>query len=179
MSAANFPACLAFTLKFEGGFVNDPRDPGGATNMGITIATLSHELGRAATIKDVRTLSKDTATAIYRKKYWNLICGDTLPPGLDALAFDIAVNAGAGRALHWLAQSRQVHPRERIALLDAQRRSFWRSLKIFAVYRKGWMRREDACLALALKLASARSNSKAAPAGNAGKDIKTRKGESQ
>ena len=58
MSAANFPACLAFTLKFEGGFVNDPRDPGGPTNMGITIATLSHELGRAATIKDVRTLSK-------------------------------------------------------------------------------------------------------------------------
>ena len=168
MSAANFSACLAFTLGFEGGFVNDPRDPGGATNRGITIATLSHELGRGATIKDVRSLSLETASAIYRKKYWNLICGDALPPGVDALAFDIAVNAGAGRALQWLAQSRRVHPRERIALLDAQRRSFWRSLKTFAVYGRGWMRREDACLALALKLASARTVTTTMPTGRVG-----------
>ena len=41
MSAENFAACLAFTLKYEGGYVDHPSDPGGATNHGVTIATLS------------------------------------------------------------------------------------------------------------------------------------------
>ena len=41
MAAANFDKCLKFTLQFEGGFTNDPKDPGGPTNLGITQATLS------------------------------------------------------------------------------------------------------------------------------------------
>ena len=102
MAAVNFDSCLARTLKFEGGYVNNPHDPGGPTNMGITIATLSHELGRAATIAEVKTMSRATAATIYRKKYWNLINGDKLPRGVDLLAFDIAVNSGIGRVLPWL-----------------------------------------------------------------------------
>ena len=41
MAAGNFDDCLKFTLQFEGGFVNNPKDPGGPTNLGVTQATLS------------------------------------------------------------------------------------------------------------------------------------------
>ena len=75
---SNFDACLALVLKYEGGYVDHPRDPGGPTNMGITIATLSHELGHAATREDVRQMTRETAAAIYRKKFWNLVGGDEL-----------------------------------------------------------------------------------------------------
>lgn len=149
MSADNFETCLSFVLKYEGGYVNNPRDPGGPTNRGITIATLSHELGRAATVADVRALTRELAATIYRKKYWNLIGGDMLPRGLDLLAFDIAVNSGPGRALEWLRATGSMPTYLRIAELDAKRRSFWRSLKTWAVFGKGWSAREDACFALA------------------------------
>jgi len=157
MAARNFDACLNFVFQYEGGYVNDPRDPGGPTNRGITIATLSHELGRQATIADVKALSRETAAAIFRKKYWNAIGGDTLQPGVDLLAFDICVNSGPGRALGWLAQTSHMLGGDRIRALDSLRRSFWKSLRTWAVYGKGWSRREDAAFALALKLHGAKS----------------------
>jgi hypothetical protein len=48
MAAANFERAFALTLKHEGGYVDHPRDPGGATHLGITIGTLSQHLGRPA-----------------------------------------------------------------------------------------------------------------------------------
>lgn len=156
MASANFDAILNAVLQFEGGFVNDPRDPGGATNLGVTQATLSRHLGRKATITEVRNLSRSTAAEIYRKMYWAKIYGDALPPGVDALGMDIAVNSGTGRALQWLLASAHMEPSERIRWLDNKRRSFWKALKTFAVFGKGWMRRENAMLALALKLSGAK-----------------------
>ena len=140
---ANFPVALKLTLKYEGGFVNNPHDPGGATNMGITIATLSHELGRQATVNDVRNMSKDTASEIYRKKYWLTIGGDFLPSGVDILAFDIAVNSGPGRALQWLKECHGQTPSQQVAYLDKRRRNFYRALKTFAYFGRGWMAREN------------------------------------
>src|SRR5580658_7273251 len=72
-----FEACLPVILASEGGFVDDPADPGGATNLGVTRATLSSWLGRPATIAEVETLS---------------------PPGVDLMVFDAAVNQGVARA---------------------------------------------------------------------------------
>lgn len=140
---ANFPIALKLTLKYEGGFVNNPRDPGGATNMGITIATLSHELGRRASVQEVRNLSKDLAADIYRKKYWNVINGDELPGGVDVLAFDIAVNSGPGRALAWLKECKGMTPAKQVAYLDKRRRNFYRALRTFATFGRGWMAREN------------------------------------
>jgi len=62
-----FDTCLAFTLRAEGGYVDDPADPGGATNMGITLATFRQwsddaELGPA----QVQDMTERTARAIYR-----------------------------------------------------------------------------------------------------------------
>jgi len=154
MTAANFQNCLAFTLHYEGGFSDNPRDPGGPTNLGVTIATLSHELGRAATIAEVKALTVAQVTPIYRKKFWNLIDGDALPAGVDLIAFDIAVNSGPGRALQWLAKTANTSPRDRVLALHKLRVGFWRSLPIFATFARGWMTRETACLAAALKYVS-------------------------
>lgn len=159
----NFPACLALTLKYEGGYVNHPRDPGGPTNLGVTIATLSHELGRKATVEEVRALTREAAGEIYRKKYWNLVDGDALPKGVDALLFDIAVNSGPGRALDWDRASRALAPPARVHALDARRRSFYRALAIFPVFGRGWMAREDDILKHSLAMAAGARPS-AAPA---------------
>lgn len=155
---SNFTACLDLTLKFEGGYVNNPRDPGGPTNMGITIVTLSHELGRAATISDVMNLSRTPegralVESIYRKKYWNLIGGDSLAAGVDAMAFDIAVNSGPGRVMPWLEATTNTTGQYRVRALDGKRRSFWRALATFVTFGRGWMARENTLLAAALKMA--------------------------
>lgn len=150
----NFDECLRNTLRWEGGYVNHPRDPGGPTNYGITIATLSHELGRAATIQEVMHLTVEQAGRIYRKKFWNLVNGDDLPAGVDQMAFDIAVNSGPGRALKWLGEtSREIVPAARVRLLDAKRVSFWKTLKIFATFGGGWMNREKDIFNKALAMA--------------------------
>lgn len=156
MAAKNYDACLAFVFQWEAGYVNNPKDPGGPTNRGITIATLSHELGRQATIADVKNLSQAMAAGIYRKKYWNAIGADMLPSGVDLLAFDICVTSGVGRSLDWLADSRNLLPGDRIRYLDSRRRSFFKALKTFATFGKGWMRRENAAFALAQKLNGAK-----------------------
>jgi lysozyme family protein len=141
---ANFDEQLKLTLKYEGGFVNDPHDPGGATKYGITIATLSHELGHRASVMDVKNLDIPTASAIYRKKYWNAIGGDNLPSGVDALAFDVAVNSGVGTALKWLGECKGMSPAATVDYLDKRRRNFYRALKTFWRFGRGWMAREQA-----------------------------------
>lgn len=149
----NFEKALELTLKYEGGYTNDPYDPGGPTNYGITIATLSHELGRKATVKDVKNISMNVVKDIYKKKYWNLVDGDSLPAGVDLLAFDIAVNSGPGRVLPWLEVSKNMSPLDRIKFLDRKRRSFYKSLRTFWRFGRGWMARENDLFKNALSLA--------------------------
>jgi lysozyme family protein len=86
-----FSAALAFTLKHEGGLVNDPNDPGGLTNFGISQRQYPDE--------DIRNLSRKRVEQIYRDDYWNAINGDKLPPELAFVLFDYAVNCGVPRAV--------------------------------------------------------------------------------
>src|SRR6516165_6284529 len=91
----NFDTCLAFTLKEEGGYSDNPADPGGATNMGITLATYRQwsdnpNLGPV----QVQDMTERTARAIYRSLYWNPLRADALPVGVDLSVFDMGVNAG-------------------------------------------------------------------------------------
>ncbi|WP_299962307.1 holin-associated N-acetylmuramidase [uncultured Roseobacter sp.] len=83
----------------EGGFVNDPDDPGGATNHGVTIHTmraLGIDLDRdgAVTVSDVRALSREQAIEIFEKHYFEKPLIALLPPALQASVFDMYVNAG-------------------------------------------------------------------------------------
>ena len=101
----SFDSALAFVLGFEGGYVNDPRDYGGATNLGITQRTLdaariAHPTwGLPASVVSLR---RQDAARIYRADYWDAVRGDDLPPGVALLVFDCAVNQGPGRARKWL-----------------------------------------------------------------------------
>lgn len=99
----NFVQALAWVLSCEGGFVNHPKDPGGATNCGITQKTYDHYRMRVGL--PARTVAKITAVeveAIYREGYWRPLQGDALPGGLDYVLFDTAVLCGPGKAAEWL-----------------------------------------------------------------------------
>ena len=103
----NFERALLLVLKHEGGFVNHPKDPGGATNLGVTIGT-AKRLGidvdgdGDTDILDIKKLKPSDAAKVYRAEYWNKIKGDHLPSGVDYAVFDFAVNSGPGRAAEYL-----------------------------------------------------------------------------
>lgn len=85
-----FDLALAEILKHEGIYVHDSRDPGGETKYGIS--------KRAFPDLDIKSLTVADAAAIYRREYWNPICGDALPPALALCVFDTAVNMGVRQA---------------------------------------------------------------------------------
>lgn len=91
---------LSFVLCLEGGYVDDPDDAGGATNMGITQATLDRAAARGvAAAADVRDLTRDEAAAIYRAFYWDRYgCGRIVWPASLAV-FDTAVQHGRAALL--------------------------------------------------------------------------------
>jgi lysozyme family protein len=151
---ATFDAYFPELLKHEGGYVDHPSDPGGATNLGITIGTLRQWRDRPVTKADVRALTRKEAAAIYRKNYWDAIGGDDLPEGLDALAFDIAVNHGVGRWRQWAPVAKGLDADDAIRAVTARRRKFYRSLKTFSTFGKGWMRRADEVERWALRRAT-------------------------
>lgn len=94
---SNFDKCMDVILKKEGGYVNHPRDPGGPTNMGITIYTLSDYRKKECSADDVKNLTVNEACEIYRQNYWEPLSCDDLPSGLDLSVFDMGVNAGVLR----------------------------------------------------------------------------------
>jgi hypothetical protein len=100
-SMAALQIALVFVLQNEGStFVNDPLDRGGPTRYGITQNTLSHFIGRTASVDEVRNISMATVTDIYRQLYWNPIKGDNIQDQRLATAiFDIAVLAGPSAAV--------------------------------------------------------------------------------
>lgn len=81
----NFAVACGFVLKHEGGYVNDPDDPGGETNFGIS--------KRYNPNVDIKNLTEREAAEIYLKKYW-LPAGDILSFPNDIIYFDTSVNMG-------------------------------------------------------------------------------------
>jgi len=169
MAAKNFPEIMDHIFKFEGGYVNHPSDPGGATNMGITIGTLRSFRGTAVTIADVKALKKSEAMEIYRKNYWDKISGDELPSGVDLCTMDSAVNSGPGRGAKWLQRAVGVKadggigtttlsavetadPETTIKRMCEDRMNFLKGLSTWGTFGKGWGSRVAAVEKLALKL---------------------------
>ena len=97
---AGFPQFFPILLRHEGGYVNHPADPGGATNKGITLGTLSQcsreLLGRPPSLALLRELTDEQAGIIYKALYWDGIRGDEIASqSLANLICDFQVNAGA------------------------------------------------------------------------------------
>lgn len=96
---AEFDIALSITLPLEGGFVDNPNDPGGETNLGITMRTFqvtAHPLlGIDPTSDNLKALTPAQAAIIYRANYWNPVHGDDLPlQELANILFDFYVNSG-------------------------------------------------------------------------------------
>lgn len=159
----NFETCIPLLFAHEGGYVDNPKDPGGATNLGITFNTLQAYRGRKITKTDVKNLTKAEATRIYKQEYWDRIWGDKLPLGLDYAIFDFTVNSGVKRAVETLQRllgmtGKDVDGQMGSETFDAlnrdkrttpqllteycnQRLSWLRTLSTFKTFGKGWTSR--------------------------------------
>jgi lysozyme family protein len=150
---ARFDRCLGAVLRLEGGYVDDPEDPGGPTNLGVTQATLSQALGRPASAAEVRALTPETAAPIYRARYWRAAGCDRMAAGPDLVVFDAAVNMGPGTAIHLSQQAAGAHPEDAAALvaeLCRLRVDRYRGLAHFDRFGAGWLNRVRTVKALAL-----------------------------
>lgn len=172
-----FGRALAHVLEMEGGWSDDPFDPGGPTNRGLTLNDLISHLGLDRTPTDVaaatarlRSIEPDLVEAIYRQRYWIPARAEELPPGLALMHFDAAVNHGVGTAARMLQQAvgaevdGEIGPLTLAAVLlrdedkaissySTLRRARYRGLATFWRFGRGWLRRVDATEAAALALA--------------------------
>lgn len=101
----NFDNALKATLRFEGGYVNDPKDKGGETNLGITRKTYEQFLKKNNLPLDnlnMREIPEEHVLEIYKTMYWQPAGCDHLPPLLAQQVFDFAVNSGTKKAIQFL-----------------------------------------------------------------------------
>ncbi|MFC0284822.1 glycoside hydrolase family 108 protein [Camelimonas abortus] len=160
MAASTYKEALSAVLKHEGGYVNHPADPGGATNRGVTQRVYDAERKRRGLpTRSVRQITDAELQAIYRQQYWEKIRGDDLPPGVDYVVFDGAVNSGVAQSAKWLQRALGVRVdgiignatiaacwdvKDHDALIAdicARRMAFLQALKTWPTFGKGWSRR--------------------------------------
>jgi len=154
----NFDNVLTLLLKDEGGFSNDPRDPGGMTNLGVTKRVWEAFVGRPVDETAMRALTPADVAPLYRQNYWNRVHCDDLPVGVDYAVMDFAVNSGTSRAAKTLQRAcgvtddgaigtqtlQAVNAADPIALIDNicdQRLAFLQSLPTFGDFGRGWTAR--------------------------------------
>lgn len=173
MIRSNFEDSLQVILHHEGGYVNHPSDPGGATNKGITQDTYDkwRRLKRKGS-RSVRLITDEEVENIYEIQYWNLINGDKMPAGVALVVFDFAVNSGPTRAIKTLQAVLKIRqdgdagattlealrdqdPAEIINELSEARLRFMRGLSTWTVFGRGWKRRVDSVRASALRMVGA------------------------
>jgi lysozyme family protein len=150
---SNYENCQAITLKWEGGDVNHPDDPGGKTRWGITQATYdAWRVSQHLAKKSVFTMTKAEMLAIYKAKYWDAVGGDTLALGVDLATWDFGVNSGPARAKKTLLSVVGGTDIQTIQKLCAKRMSFLKGLTIFKTFGKGWSNRVADIEARAVKM---------------------------
>ena len=165
----NFNKSFALVLKSEGGYVNNPKDPGGETMMGVTKAAWSTWLKRTIMPGEMAKLTVADITPFYKALYWDKAYCNQLPAGVDYMAFDAAVNMGVGQSIRLLQRSlgcvadgvigpntmKAINDADTKTLIDkfsAQKEMFYRSLGTFATFGKGWLRRVEEVKQAALSM---------------------------
>lgn len=122
-----FQIALDKILKSEGGYVNDPSDPGGETNLGIS--------KRAYPNVDIKSLTPETVAPLYKRDYWDRLDADNLPSPLNYVAFDCAVNQGPGEAAILMRASKSAGALLRLRLDRYRHSPNW------GKYGSGWASR--------------------------------------
>jgi lysozyme family protein len=98
----NFSFSLHHVLIHEGGYSDNPHDPGGATMMGVTLAVFRSFFGADKSKEDLRNITCFQLGRVYRVGYWDKCSCNALPAGVDYAVFDSAVNSGPHNAAIWL-----------------------------------------------------------------------------
>ena len=154
----------------EGGYVDNPKDPGGETNWGITWSVLNQAIGAnivpAGTI--IATLTRDQSKLIYKHFFWDAGQMDQFDAAISFQVFDFAVNSGIGTAIRKLQAAvgvaddgnigpvtitaiKSFTPAQVIILFVAERLDFWRKLSTWQTFGAGWTARAAADLRYAAK----------------------------
>ncbi|MBX9592483.1 MAG: TIGR02594 family protein [Hyphomonadaceae bacterium] len=174
-----FARALAHVLQMEGGWTDDPYDPGGPTNFGITLATYARDKGADLTADsmavlkaELRSIPRATVRRIYRQRYWRPAACPQLPAALAFFHFDAAVNQGVTGAARLLQEAvgaevdGEIGPEtlgkaaarplaQTLPLYAEARRRHYRSLSTFWRFGKGWLARVDRTLSAARAIAQA------------------------
>lgn len=146
----NFDQAFERLIGHEGGYVNDPRDPGGETKFGIS--------KRSYPAEDIKALTLERAKAIYRRDFWGVAGCDAVPDAMKFDLFDMAVNSGPVTAIKTLQRSAGVTPDgllgpitlqalnstpapRLVARFNGHRLDFMTDLKTWPVFGKGWAKR--------------------------------------
>lgn len=150
-----FDQAFDILIGHEGGYVNNPSDPGGETKFGIS--------KRAYPDVDIANLTLDQAKAIYKRDYWDRAQCDTLPHDVAFQVFDTAVNSGIGQSIRFLQRAvgvaddgvvgpltinavKRIDAEVVAARFNGQRLDFMTRLSTWDVFGKGWARRVAANL---------------------------------
>jgi len=145
-----FKDAVKLILKFEGGYVDDPLDPGGETKFGIS--------KRSYPDLDIAGMTKEKAREIYREDYWDKLNCDALPPAIRLIVFDAGVNHGvhwAARALQSLANVKldgnigpitaaavgELNARKTLLRYAQKRKDYYWQNRMFFRFGKGWITR--------------------------------------
>lgn len=167
MAAIDFLPALKRVLVYEGGYSNHPEDPGGVTLEGIIQRVYDGYRTRKGF--PTRPLTPQMRNRpdwvserndIYRLQYWNAVHGDEMPPGVDLVVFDGAVNSGPAQSIKWLQRALRLdavdgvcgqatiaavmshHDHDAlIADICARRMAFLQQLKTFRTFGEGWSKR--------------------------------------
>lgn len=188
----NFDRALARVLVYEGGYSNNPKDPGGATDKGVTQGTYnSWRLRQGLATAPVKGIKDAEVAMIYKLDFWDRIKGDELASGVDFCMFDAAVNSGVGGATKWaqavlglnpdgdmgpktLEAIQGDDPEDFVRAFCAHRLGTLQRLKTWSTFGKGWHARVANVQATSLAWAEAADSPEATLVADHGGNAKAR-----
>lgn len=168
----NFDKAFELLIGHEGGYTANPKDAGnwtgGKQGVGVNKGTKYGIAANSYPNLDIKNLTLDQAKAIYRRDYWDKVCGDKLPASLAFHVFDMAVNSGISRGVKLLQKTvgstqdgimgpatlraaQAMDASAAIMLYNANRLKFYTSLSSFGTFGKGWTNRVANNLELGVK----------------------------
>ena len=155
----NYFTSLQNVLKSEGGWSDNPSDPGGATMKGITLEVYrAWKRNPHITKEELKAIPDVDVHNLYKQNYWDKCRCDDLPAGVDYAVFDASVNMGVGRAAKLIQEAvgvvadgiigngtieaiNKTNPRSILENFSVEKQNFYKSLPTFETFGKGWLNR--------------------------------------